>query len=213
MYFNYFAIISTLWKVCLFIWTDWNPLHPRMLCDRFDWSWTSGSGEEDFLIFQCIFTFSQLSPLWEGDWSFIWTNFIPLQPRIVCAKFGWNWTRCSGEDFEKLTIYLYYFPIIFPFRRAWPFIWTNFLEKKIFKCCHFTCIISQLFLFGKGVGLHLNKFESPSPRNNLCHVLLRLAQWLWRRNWKWLKHLTKHKFSKKTQAIIGSPILYYSVEL
>ena len=30
-----------------FIWTDLNPLHPRMLCAKFGWNWLSGSGEED----------------------------------------------------------------------------------------------------------------------------------------------------------------------
>ena len=31
-----------------FIWTNLNPLHPRMLCAKFGWNWPSGSGEEDF---------------------------------------------------------------------------------------------------------------------------------------------------------------------
>ena len=29
--------------------------------------------------------------------------------------------------------------------------------------------------------LHLNKLESPSPKNVLCQVWLKLAQWFWRR--------------------------------
>ena len=28
----------------------------------------------------------------------IWTNLNPLHPRMVCAKFGWNWASGSGED-------------------------------------------------------------------------------------------------------------------
>ena len=36
----------------------------------------------------------------------------------------------------------------------------------------------------KGVALHLNKLESPSPRDTLCHVWLKLAQWFWRKRWK-----------------------------
>ena len=31
-----------------FIWTNLNPLHPRMLCAKFGWNWPSGSGEKDF---------------------------------------------------------------------------------------------------------------------------------------------------------------------
>ena len=33
----------------------------------------------------------------------------------------------------------------------------------------------------KGVALHLNKFESPSPKDALFQVWLKLAQWFWRR--------------------------------
>jgi hypothetical protein len=29
--------------------------------------------------------------------------------------------------------------------------------------------------------LHLNKLESPSPKDDLCQVWLKLAQWFWRR--------------------------------
>ena len=31
---------------------------------------------------------------------------------------------------------------------------------------------------------HLNKLESPSPKDALCQVWLKLAQWFWRRRWK-----------------------------
>ena len=33
-------------RAWLFIWTNLNPLHPRMLCTMFDWNWPSGSEEE-----------------------------------------------------------------------------------------------------------------------------------------------------------------------
>ena len=36
----------------------------------------------------------------------------------------------------------------------------------------------------KGWTLHMNKLESPSPKNVLCQVWLKLAQWFWRRIWK-----------------------------
>ena len=36
----------------------------------------------------------------------------------------------------------------------------------------------------KGVALHLNKLESASPKDALCHVWLKLAQWFLRRRWK-----------------------------
>ena len=36
----------------------------------------------------------------------------------------------------------------------------------------------------KGGALHLNKLESPPPKDVLCQVWLKLAQWFWRRRWK-----------------------------
>ena len=32
---------------CLFIWTNLNPHHPRMLCANFGWNWPSGSREDE----------------------------------------------------------------------------------------------------------------------------------------------------------------------
>ena len=47
LYFHYFLIISPWNRVELFIWTNLNPFHPTMLCAKFVWNWSGGSGEED----------------------------------------------------------------------------------------------------------------------------------------------------------------------
>jgi hypothetical protein len=39
----------------------------------------------------------------------------------------------------------------------------------------------------KDVPLHLNKLESPPPKNYLCQVWLKLAKWFWRRSKKNVK--------------------------
>ena len=59
------------------------------------------------------------------------------------------------------------------------------LEKKIlkFRKCVFSLFRNYLPL-EKGWALHLNKLESPSPKDALCQVWLKLAQWFWRRRWK-----------------------------
>ena len=81
---------------------------------------------------------------------FIWTTLNPLHPRMLCAKFGRNWLRGSGEeDFLISSKYFHHFVIISPWKRAGAH--------------------------------HLNKFESPSPKDALCQVWLKLAQWFWRR--------------------------------
>jgi hypothetical protein len=53
------------------------------------------------------------------------------------------------------------------------------LEKKIFK--NFQCIftLSLLSPLEMGYPLHLNKLESPSPKDDLCQVWLKLAQWFY----------------------------------
>ena len=95
------SIISPMRRVWPFIWTNLNPLHPRMLCAKFGWSWTSGSGWRIiFKVFNIFLQFTIIFPL-RRAWPFIWTNLNPLHPRMLCAKFGWNWPSGSGEYLEK----------------------------------------------------------------------------------------------------------------
>ena len=52
------------------------------------------------------------------------------------------------------------------------------LEKKIFKFCQYIFAILLLYVIifpWKGEILHLNKLESPSPKDALCQVWLKLA--------------------------------------
>ena len=50
MYICYLIIISLYKKVGPIIWTNVNPHHTRMLCAKFGWNRSNGSGEEDFWI-------------------------------------------------------------------------------------------------------------------------------------------------------------------
>ena len=43
----------------------------------------------------------------------------------------------------------------------------------------------------KSVALYLKKMESPSIKDVLCQVWLKLAQWFWRRRWKYEKFTTR----------------------
>ena len=57
---------------------------------------------------------------------FIWTNLNSLHPRLLCAKFGWNWPCGSPEeDFSNSSMYFRNFVIIFPWKYEGSFIWTN----------------------------------------------------------------------------------------
>ena len=152
-YFRYIVIISPWKMVRPFIWTKLNPLHPSMLCAKFGWNWPNFSGEEDFKISSMYFCyFVIISPLKRAG-PFIWTNLNPLHPRMFCAKFGWNWLSGSGEE---------------------DFL--NFVNL-------FSLFLNYLHL-EKGMALHLNKFESPSPKDALCQVWLKLAHWFLRRSRK-----------------------------
>ena len=184
-----------------FIWRNLNPLHPRMLCAKIVWNWISGS--ENFLnssmFFFLLFLnylslekgwalqlkklkfpspkddlcqvwlklaqwfwrrrflnfvkylsyFIIISP-WKRVGPIIWTNLNPLHPRMLCATFGWNWLSGTGEE-----DFLNFVNVFSLFRNYLP------LEK--------------------GRAIHLNKLESPLPKDALYQVWLKLAQWFWRR--------------------------------
>ena len=51
----------------------------------------------------------------------------------------------------------------------------------MFKCFHIILHFCYHLPLEKGAALHLNKFESPPPKDALCHVWLKLAQWFWGR--------------------------------
>ena len=131
-----------------------NPLHSRMLCAKFGWNWSIGSGKEDFFNFVNLNVFSLYHSIYHlplekgvdlnfnkietpsnkdvfyqiwlklakcfwrirflnffnvnslfrnylpltGPWPFISTNLNSLYSRILCAKFGWNWSSASVQD-------------------------------------------------------------------------------------------------------------------
>ena len=66
-----------------------------------------------------------ISP-WKRVGPFIWINLNPLHPRMLCAKFGWNWPCGSREeDFLISSMYFRYFVIISPWKKVGPFTWSN----------------------------------------------------------------------------------------
>ena len=74
--------------------------------------------------------------------------------------------------------------------------------------------VNVFYLFGnyppleKDGALHLNKYESPSPKDALCQVWLKLVWWFWRRRWKCEKFSTmttdKTNWSEKLTWAFGS---------
>ena len=137
-------------------------------------------------------------------WAFICKNMNSIYPVMLCAKFGGNWPGGSRE--EDFWIFSIAFTILLlsPLGRGValylnkleiPFIQGCFvlsldeisvvvLKKKIFQYFQNNFTFSLLSPLEKGVALHLNKLESPPPKDALCQVWLKLVQWFWRRSWK-----------------------------
>ena len=106
--------------------------------------------------------------------------------------------------FLILSIYFRYFVIISPWKRVGPFIWTNLNllhprilctkfgwnwpsgsgEEDFFNFINLFLLFLNYLPLEKGGALYLNKLEFPSPKDTLCQVWLKLAQWFWRRRWK-----------------------------
>jgi hypothetical protein len=59
--------------------------------------------------------------------------------------------------------------------------WRRRFLKKKFSVFLLFCYYLPL---ERGNPLHLNKLESPSPKDDMRKVWLKLAQWFWRRSWK-----------------------------
>ena len=107
---------------------------------------------------------------------------------MLCVKFGWNW---PSRFLNILLILFYYFAIISPWKRAWPFIQTNLilfiqgcfvpslddispvvLEKKILKYFQYNFTISLLSPLGEGCDPSIE----PLSKDALWYVWLKLAQ-------------------------------------
>ena len=108
-------------------------------------------------------------------WFFIWKNS-PKDAlcQVKLAQWFWKFKSLSPKD-------------------ALCQVWLK-LAQRFWR--RFLNFVNEILLFRKhlslekGMVLHLNKLESPSP-NSLCHVWLKLAQWFWRRRWKCEKFMVR----------------------
>ena len=86
-----------------FIWTNLNPLHPRRHCVKCCWFWPHDFWE-DFLkiVVNVFFSFFVIISPCNRARPFNRANLIYLHPRMICDKFGWNWSSGSGEEDENV---------------------------------------------------------------------------------------------------------------
>ena len=96
---NFLNLINSPRKwVGSFIWTNLNPLHPRMLCAKFGSNWPSDSGR-DFQISSCIFTI--VSP-WKRAWSFIFPSPKDALSQVLLTLAQGFWRRRSFFNFVNV---------------------------------------------------------------------------------------------------------------
>ena len=87
----------------------WILFTQECFCAKFGRNQSYSPVEEDYKFCQCIFAFSLFFPLRKKTWYFIWTTWISIHPRMLCAKFGWNWHSGSGEDFQISSMHFRHF--------------------------------------------------------------------------------------------------------
>jgi hypothetical protein len=165
-----------------------------------------------FKYFLCTFTLLLLSPLKKGYHPSFEQTWIPFPPRMICAKSGWNWPALVLE--KKICYYLplqkgaalHFNKLEFPppkddLCHVWLKLAQWFWRRRFLNIncvfllfCYYLPLQNgaalQFFLFcyylplEKSGALYFNKLESPSPKDDLCHVWLKLAKWFWRRSRK-----------------------------
>ena len=79
-----------------------------MIFAKFGWNWPCGSGEEVFYISSMYFYYFITIYPCKSVGPFIRTNLNSLYPRMIYAKFGWNWPCGSGEEgfFNFVNVFL-----------------------------------------------------------------------------------------------------------
>ena len=138
MFFHFSIIISPWKRVGPLLWTNLNPLYPRMLCAKFGWNWLSGSGEEDFLNFVNLFL--------------LFLNYLPLEKGGGGPSFEQTWIPFTQGCFVPTLVEIG--PVV--------------LEKKTFKYFQHIFTFSLLSSLGKGRGTSFEQTWIPS--NQGCFV-------------------------------------------
>jgi hypothetical protein len=72
-------------RTWLFIWTNLNSLHPKIICLKFDWIWPAGSGEDFKKNFNVFLLFHYYLPLEKG-YSLHWIKLESPAPKDDLCK-------------------------------------------------------------------------------------------------------------------------------
>ena len=190
-YFCNFVIISQCKKVWHF---HLNKLKSFLPCDAFCEVWLT-LAKWFYRRFLNFGYFVIISP-WKNGWPFIWINLYTLHPMMIWAKFDWNWR--FFKIVNLFSIFHNYIPLEiegafhlnkleFPSPKddlcqVWLKLAQWFWRRRFLKFINvFSLFRNYLPLEKSKARLHLKKLESPSPKNAVCQVWLKLAHWFWSR--------------------------------
>ena len=149
--------------------TFFNSFHPRITCAKFYWNWACNSWKGKLLNVVDVFTLfcNYLPFIWKKDLN-------PFNVRMIC----WNLLR-----FKKLLNVINLFSwfrrylflekdMILHFKETWiPFTQEVWLKLAQSFWRRFLNFLNFTFM---RMTLHLDKLEPPSPKDDLCHVCLKL---------------------------------------
>ena len=126
MYFGNIVIISPWKRAGPFIWTNLNPLHPRMLCTKFVWNWAIGSGEGRLLISSMYFRYFAIISAWKKGGALHLNKHESLSLTDALCQF---WLKVAQwflrRSFLKFVNVFSLSPNYLPWKGERPFIWRN----------------------------------------------------------------------------------------
>ena len=124
----------------------------------------------------------------------------PIQPRMHCAKFGWNLPSSSGEkEFYISSMYFHYFVIISPWKRASPSfeqIWIINIQGC--PCAKFWLKLTEWFWRKRW---KCEKFTTTTTTTDNGHILIRKTLLSLRLRWA--------KIQCKFQALKGVSVVFF----
>ena len=115
----------------------------------------------------------------------------PQHPRMLCAKYGWNWLSGSWEEIlnsvNVFSLFHLWTNLNLLYLRMQCQVWLKFAQwflKKIFKSSHCISTISQLSLLWEKVGPLFDQIWIPFTQGCIVPILVEMLQWFWKRRWK-----------------------------
>ena len=129
------------------IWTNLNPLHPRKGCVKIVWKLVQWFLRRRFLNYMYINVF------------LLFRNYLPLERGRALHL---NKLESYSPEDDLCQICLKLIP------------W--FLRRRFLNFVNVFLLFRNYLPLEKGWGLHLNKLESPSAKDSLCQIWLKLVQ-------------------------------------